>query len=139
MLEQDLQATGHKLVEIQSLPQCMWIPWFEDVPTALGWAYVVERNTQSLPGMFRHLASTLPGEAAFGANYLKCYAGANGEMWHSFVRSVERAGRIPRDLDAIIAGANAGYRFFRRWRSTLDGRALSGSHDSKDEPQVEDS
>jgi heme oxygenase len=138
LIEHDLAATGLKLLEIQSLPQCMWIPWFEDVHTALGWAYIIERNTQMLPGLYRHLASTLPGEAAFGATYLKCYSGANGEMWASFVRSLERAIRTPQHLETAVAGAKAGYRFFRRWRSTLDGRALSGNHETiDDQPQVE--
>ncbi|MBA3457673.1 MAG: biliverdin-producing heme oxygenase [Deltaproteobacteria bacterium] len=133
LLEHDLQASGMKLIEIQSLPQCMWIPWFEDVYTALGWAYVVERNAQTFPSLFRHLASTLPGEAAFGATFLKCYASGSGEMWASFVRGLARARRQQQHLDSVVAGAKAGYRFFRRWRSTLDGKGLSGNGPADDQ------
>lgn len=142
MLEQDLQTAGMKLIEIQSLPQCMWIPWFDDVHTALGWAYVAERSVQTLPSLYRHLASTLPGQAAFGATFLKYYAAGSGAMWSSFVQSVARASSEPEHVEAVIAGAKVGYRFFRRWRSTLDGAALSMNLEAVDdspEPAVRES
>ena len=125
LIEHDLQALGLKPLEVQSIPQCMWIPWFEDAWTALGWAFVIERNTLGFPAVFRQLASALPGEAAFAASYLKVYAGATGEMWKSFTNGIEAASTSPAQLDKIVSGAAAGYRSFRRWRSTLDGKSLS--------------
>src|SRR5437868_11498868 len=52
LIEHDLQALGLKQLEVQSIPQCMWIPWFEDPWTALGWAFVIERNTLGFPHLF---------------------------------------------------------------------------------------
>jgi heme oxygenase len=132
LLEHDLQNLGLRTLEIQSLPQCMWIPWFEEPHTALGWAYIIERNTLAHPNLFRHLASTMPGEAAFGASFLKCYSGAIGEMWQSFGEGLEAAIAEPRHAELVIAAAKAGYRHFRRWRNTLDGKALSAPHPPED-------
>lgn len=126
LIEHDLQALGLKQLEVQSIPQCMWIPWFDDAWAALGWAFVIERNTLAFPHLFRHLANVLPGEAAFAASYLKVYAGATGEMWTSFAEGVERASTSPRHLARMVAGAESAYRSFRRWRNTLDGKSLSG-------------
>jgi heme oxygenase len=126
LIEHDLQTLGLKQLEIQSIPQCMWIPWFDNPFVALGWAYIVERTTLEHPNLFRHLASALPGEAAFAASYLKVYAGSTHEMWQSFADGLELASSIPHHFDLLREGTRAGYRFFRRWRNTLDGKALSG-------------
>jgi heme oxygenase len=128
LIEHDLQKTGLKPLEVQSIPQCMWIPWFDNPHTALGWAYVIERNTLSFAHLFRHLANILPGEAAFAASYLKVYTGVTGEMWKSFSDGVDAAGSSQRHLETIIAGAGAAFRNLRRWRNTLDGKNLSNPH-----------
>jgi heme oxygenase len=128
LIEQDLAATGFKPLEVQSIPQCMWIPWFDNPHTALGWAYVIERNTLSFAHLFRHLANVLPGEAAFAASYLKVYTGVSGEMWRSFSDGVDAAGSSQRHLETIIAGAASAFRNLRRWRNTLDGKSLSSPH-----------
>jgi len=127
LIETDLQTLGMRPLEIESIPQCMWIPWFDNAHTALGWAYVVERNMNATTNQYRHLASTLPGEAAFAATFLKAYAG--GQMWQSFTDCLDGATATPDEHDRMVAGARAGYRFLRRWRDTLDGRATSGMQD----------
>lgn len=125
LIEHDLQTLGMKAVELMSIPQCMWIPWFEDACTALGWAYIFEKNTLSHPNLFRHLATILPGEAAFAATFLKVYASATGEMWTSFGEGLELASSSLRNRELMVEGALTGYRFFRRWRNTLDGKSVS--------------
>lgn len=125
LIEHDLQALGMRLLEIQSLPQCMWIPWFDDPHTALGWAYVLERNTLEHPALFLHLASSLPGEAAFASSYLKCYADDPSGAWRQLASGLERSISTPAHLDAIVDAARAAHRHFRRWKNTLDGKTLS--------------
>ena len=71
------------------------------------------------------LANAIPGDMAFASTYLKCYAGSVGEMWRSFGQSLENAAAAPSDADRILDAARAAYRHFRRWRHTLDGKALS--------------
>ncbi len=129
LIEHDLERLGLKQLEIQSIPQCMWIPWFDDFRTALGWAYVIERNTLAHPNLFRHLANVLPGEAAFAATFLKVYSGSTAEMWQSFTRGLDLAVTEPAHLDTIVTGALAGFRFFRRWRNTVNGGQVSGMHE----------
>jgi heme oxygenase len=125
LIEHDLQTLGLKPLEIRSIPQCMWIPWFDNPHTALGWAYIIERSTLAHPNLFRHVATIFPGEAAFAATYLKVYAGTTGEMWKKFAEGLDVASSTPRHVDLIVDGAAAGYRHFRRWRNTLDGKTLS--------------
>lgn len=133
LLRQDLEALGLRSVEIEALPRCMWIPLFENIHGALGWMFVMERQTLTHPALFRHLATVMPREAAFASSYLKCYAASLGEMWQSFADGIETSIKQPRDLDVIIAGAKAALRQFRRWRNTLDGKALSGPQQPLDE------
>ena len=129
LIEHDLQALGMRPLEVQSIPQCMWIPWFDDAYTALGWAFVIERNTLAFPRLFRHLAIALPGEAAFAASYLKVYGGTTADLWRTFTDGLDLASSSARHVDKIVSGAAAAYRNFRRWRNTLDGKSLSGPHD----------
>ena len=129
LLEHDLQALGVKSHEIEALPQYMSVPLFEDLPAALGWSFVIERSTLSHPNLFRLVAAALPGEAAFGSSYLKCYFGSVGEMWRSFGDGLASGAPSAEDAERIVDAATAGNRHFRRWRNTLDGKALSVAGD----------
>jgi heme oxygenase len=130
LLEHDLQTLGLGPLELKSLPQCMSIPWFENVHDALGWAYVVERNTLTHPNLFRILAASIPGEVAFASSFLKCYFGSVGEMWRSFGEDLEAAVDDPAHAERVIDAAKAGFRHYRRWRNTLDGKTLSAVRDA---------
>ncbi len=125
LIEHDLLTLGLKAADIHAIPQCMWIPWFDNPWTAIGWAYLIEHSTLGFPILFRHLANVLPGEAAFAATYLKIYGASTSEMWRSFSDALDVAAATPGNLDAMIAGATAGLRHFRRWRNVLDGKSLS--------------
>ena len=125
LLEHDLQALGVKTSDIKALPQCMSVPWFENVFEALGWAYVIERSTLTHSSLFRTLAASIPGEVAFASSYLKCYFGSVGEMWRSFGEDLEAAVELPEQAETIVDAAKACYRHYRRWRNTIDGKALS--------------
>jgi heme oxygenase len=119
LLEHDLEVLGTK--DLRALPQCMSIPWFDNVFDALGWAYVIERATLNHPNVFRRLALALPGEVAFASSFLKCYFGAVGEMWRSFCEDISNAAREPEQEARLVEAARSGYRHYKRWRHTLDG------------------
>jgi heme oxygenase len=119
LLEHDLEVLGVK--DLRALPQCMSIPWFDNVFDALGWAYVIERTTLNHPNVFRRLALAMPGEVAFASSFLKCYFGAVGEMWRSFCEDVSNAARELEQEQRLVEATQAGYRHYRRWRHTLDG------------------
>lgn len=125
LLEHDLQSLGMKPLDLQALPQCLAVPLVDSIHEAIGWAFVIERSTLSHPNLFRQLASSMPGEVAFGSSYLKCYFGSVGEMWKSFGDGVELAAQNQADADRIVDATKMAYRVFRRWRATLDGKAVS--------------
>ncbi|MBA3391629.1 MAG: biliverdin-producing heme oxygenase [Deltaproteobacteria bacterium] len=129
LLEHDLQALGLKRTDVEALPQCMWVPWFDDARVALGWAYTIERSTLAHATLFRHVASSLPGEAAFAASYLKCYAGEIAERWSDFGARLDASISGPQDLENIVEAAKAGFRNFRWWRNTFDGKARSSPNE----------
>jgi heme oxygenase len=107
----------------------MSIPWFDNIYDALGWAYVIERSTLNHPNLFRMLAAAIPGEIAFASSYLKCYFGAVGEMWRSFGEDLEAAISDAAQADRVIDAAKAGFRHHRRWRNTIEGKALSSTRE----------
>lgn len=74
LLRRDLTA----LRIIDELPMCS-VPIFELPEQALGWAYLLERSTLQHAALFRHIASTIPGEVAFASSYLKCRVGRVGD------------------------------------------------------------
>ena len=139
LIEHDLRALGMRSLELQAVPQCMWVPWFEDPFRALGWAFLVERNTLAHPQLFRALAAALPGEAAFAASFLKCYSGEITEMWQGFTRSLDVVVVHQGQLDRVVEGARSAFRHFRRWRHYLDGKSLStppGAHPTLELPPL---
>jgi heme oxygenase len=137
LLEHDLGVLGVK--DIRALPQCMSIPWFDNVQDALGWAYVIERSTLNHPNTFRRLALALPGEVAFASSYLKCYFGSVGEMWRSFGEDLATSVNGTEQENQLVDAARAGYRHYRRWRHTLDGKGLSTGGDSSTTSSVRES
>lgn len=122
LLQHDLQALGLRASEIAAIPQCLSIPWFEDVPQALGWAYALERTTLGHPRLYRHLAPALPGEIAFASSYLKCNLGAIGELWQRLSACVEGVVTTPADADRVVDAARAALQHWLRWRERVDGQ-----------------
>lgn len=124
LLAHDLQALGLDPLAVRALPRCAPVS-FHDVREAVGWAFVLERSTLDHPTLYRRLAGAIPGEIAFASSYLKCHAGSVGETWRSFGQTIEAASTSSEDDDHILEAARAGYRHFRRWRLTLDGKTSS--------------
>ncbi|HEY5927325.1 MAG TPA: biliverdin-producing heme oxygenase [Kofleriaceae bacterium] len=124
LIRRDLRALRVSEDTIKHLPQCR-VPALANAEAVLGWAYVLERGTLGFGNLFRHLATVLPGEAAFASSYLKCYFGAVGEAWRSFLLALDAAGghgdQHARD---VIAAAIAAFRTYRAWCYTAE-RAVS--------------
>jgi heme oxygenase len=114
LLRRDLQGFRVADTAIEELPQCA-IPPFDTPEVALGWAFVVERSTLSHGGVFRHLASVMPGDVAFTSAYLKVYFGAVGENWKSFADAFDGVAVGPQRLQHAIDAARAAFRLHRAW------------------------
>ena len=125
LLRRDLSALHMPADQIDRLPQCA-IPWLRGPEEALGWAYPLERSTLRHTDLFRHLATILPGEAAFASSYFKCYFGAVGEAWKDFGRALDAFEYPARRADAVLEGARAGFRRLRGWRFLRNSRRPYG-------------
>ena len=112
LLRRDLEALNTRADELQL---CSSIPVFNDVQTALGWAYITERGSLGHTTLFHSLASLLPREAAFAASYLKCYFGAVGETWRGFVEGLDAAGKRDNDAARIVTAAQEATAKYVAW------------------------
>jgi heme oxygenase len=121
LLFADLEHLGFTRTEVEALPRCTSIPWFETVPEALGWAFVIERNTMFYPSAVATLTTALPDEMRSAGSYLSSYNDPGGEMWLAFVDAIDVAIEEPHHANRIVDAAKAGFRHLRRWRNTLDG------------------
>lgn len=119
LLEHDLQA-----MNVRESTGGAAVPKLDNLHDALGWAFVVERNTLTHTQLYRRLASSIPGEMAFASSYLKCYFGGVGEMWRSFTDDLEAAVWEGAQADRLVEAARTGYGTFERWRTSI--RALLG-------------
>jgi heme oxygenase len=124
LLLADLEHLGATRAEIDALPRCTSIPWFETVPEALGWAFVIERNTMFFPSLVATLASALPDEMRTAGSYMSSYTDPGGEMWLSFTEAIDVAVEEPHHANRIVDAARAGFRHLRRWRNALDGNPV---------------
>jgi len=115
LIRRDLRALHVAEIVIARLPQCE-VPPLANAEAVLGWAYVLERGTLGYSNLFRHLASVLPGEAAFASSYLKCYFGAVGEAWRSFLQALDVAGdHDEQHARDVIGAATTAFRTYRAW------------------------
>jgi heme oxygenase len=115
LLRRDLMTLRMTAEQIGALPLCS-VPLFETPEEAFGWAHLIERSVLRHGELFRHLASTIPGEVAFASSYLKCYVGRVGEMWRSWGQTL---GAFEGDRDSterVIDAARAAARCYRSWR-----------------------
>lgn len=121
LLRRDLSTLHVSAEQIERLPRCA-VPCFTCPEEALGWAYPLERSTLRHGDLFRHLASILPGEAAFASSYLKCYFGTLGAAWREFGRALEAFEHTAHRRQAMLDSARESFRRLRGWRFVRDGR-----------------
>jgi heme oxygenase (biliverdin-IX-beta and delta-forming) len=110
---QDLLALGLKPVELAKLPQCVLAP-FASPLEALGWLYVIERQTLLHDEVRRFLSARIPGVSG-ACVYLSVTEGVASARWQDLGRRLDRAARTPRMLEEILAGARAGFRASIDW------------------------
>ena len=76
---------------------------------ALGWLYVLEGS--SLGGKVIRKQVTSSGGDMTGLGFLDPYGAELGARWRAFLNVLEREGRSEADLEAMVAGAQAGFRY----------------------------
>ena len=134
LLRRDLEALHVPADAIANLPQCT-VPLFNSPEEALGWAYVVERATLGHHNLFRHLASRMPGEIAFASAFLKCYFGAVGEMWKTFLHALDMIDEGQSET-VVIEASKTAFRAHRNWRHSFDARDDWSPPSAPDEQRI---
>ncbi len=119
LLRRDLLALRLTAPQIDAIALCA-VPVFDTPEEAFGWASLIERNTLHHAELFRRLASTNPGDAAFAASYLKCYDGMVGEMWKIFRQAVEVCQGTKERRERLVAAMKAAFRCYDSWRLLHD-------------------
>ncbi len=114
-LAQDLMAIGVRPADVTALPLCLAIPQFRGVAEAMGWLYVVERNTLAHNMIRRHLATRLPREMEVASAYLSSYHGVVGKRWRELGQALDRVAVVPAVADRIVAAASDAFRCRRNW------------------------
>lgn len=110
-LRADLFATG--VIDLSALSHAD-IPAFRTVPDALGWVYVIERNTLLHNLIRRHLERTMPAILARAGSYLGAYGDTPGAHYRDLGVELDAAARrtIP---SKIVAAANTAFVAQRAW------------------------
>lgn len=114
LIAQDLLSLGLTPGELARIPQCFSITPFKDVPEALGWLYVVERDVLLHDRVRRHLIARIP-EVANASVYLSAFDGIVGEHWTRFGKTLDRVARSPKAATQVLDAAEAAFQCMRAW------------------------
>lgn len=110
---EDLRAMGVADVELSALPTATNVR-IESVPHALGWMFVLERQTLLSGLLLRQIQLVLGDRVASATRYLGAYGSTPGACHRAFG---EKLGRLAQTHSAILmaAGANDAFRAQRQW------------------------
>lgn len=111
----DLLALGLDAPESALLARRFSIAPFRCVAEAMGWVYVVERNTLHLDDVRAHLVKQIPRELARGSAYLTFYDGAAAVRWRELGARLDRIGAVPHAADQVVEAAHAAFGYQRQW------------------------
>jgi len=84
---------------------------FGDLHDALGWLYVIERNTLHHRQLFRALAPHLRGTLQAASRFLTVHATDAYQRWHELAAFIERVDELPR----VVEAADAAFRAQHAW------------------------
>ena len=88
---------------------------FDDIGQALGWLYVLHRNTLFHGLLSRQLATTIADDVRVAGSYLRTFEGQVGAQMRELGIVLDRAA-IRCDVEArIVAGAHEAFRCQQRW------------------------
>lgn len=90
---------------------------FDDVAQALGWLYVIHRNTLYHGLLLRQLKMLIPGEMQIAGSYLAAFEGLAGARMREIGVALDRAVRRDNVASRVVAGANEALRRQRQWYS----------------------
>ncbi len=111
-LANDLRVLG---VSIDNIAQPAGA--FEDIAQALGWLYVIQRNTLYHGLVLRQLRMLSPDKIQVAGSYLSAFEGVAGARMRELGVVLDRAARRGNGAGRVIAAANEALRSQRHWYS----------------------
>jgi heme oxygenase len=98
-----------------SIAQCRDVAVLRNAPEALGWAYVIERNTLLHGVIERLLRIRMCETMKLAGTYLAAAEHSSTERWGVLGAAMDRIGTSAAITDRIVAGAIAAFRAQRGW------------------------
>jgi heme oxygenase len=126
-LHDDLIALGHHPSVLQLLAHPLQLPPIDSVHEALGWIYVLQRNTLRHGALLRALAPRLRAALRLASRYLTTHAGDVYERWHELGTVLDRA--VDDDAAAgqrVITAARDAFERQHLWYAATIRRAPGG-------------
>lgn len=115
LLARDLEALGHDVGSIASLPRCERLPRADELPRGLGCLYVIEGSMLGGRVLARSLRRRL-GPAARGAlGFFDAYGERLEPLWERLVRVLDAAARDPGARAALLDAAQDTFDCAQRW------------------------
>jgi heme oxygenase len=108
LLARDLRALG---VDTSIEPS----PAFEDAGQALGWLYVLNRNTLFHGLLTRQLTTLIPDDIRIAGSYLRAFDGQLGARMRELASVLDRYGSRRAIAARIVEGAHEAFKCQRRW------------------------
>lgn len=113
LLRSDLQALG--LGDANQLPRCTTVFPFRHPAEALGWVYVIERNTLQHGVIERHLRTRMPDVLRTAGSYLAGQQRSNGMRLRDLGTAMDRMAKDAGCAERIVNGARAAFRAQHGW------------------------
>lgn len=113
LLRADLQALG--IADPNQLKRCSTIFPFRHPAEALGWIYVVERNTLLHGVIERHLRGRMPEVLRSAGAYLAGQQRSNGLRIRDLGAAMDRIAKDAASAERIVSGARAAFRVQHGW------------------------
>ena len=119
-LEMDLSCLGLDREIISGLEICRDLPSIDNIARGLGALYVLEGSTLGGQVILRTLQPQIGITPHRGGRFFASYGKGVGEMWRSYLASLEHIGRSPEVADTIECAARDTFAAFDRWLAGMD-------------------
>ena len=111
-------AADLEMLSITARPRAQLEPIrYDGMPDALGWLYVVVRNTLVHGLVLRYLARKLPEPIRIASAYLSSTEARAGALLRELGGLLDRVARRPSIAERIVLGASEALRLQRQWYS----------------------
>jgi heme oxygenase len=115
LLGADILSLGLSEIEFRELARRLRVAPFRDVPEALGWVYVLERNMMMHDALRQHVADHTPNVLVRAGRYLHAYHRFANERWQELAAVLDQVAINGTIAERITSAAHHAFRCQRDW------------------------